>query len=106
MSWAYVYFKPKVIIIMITVNDCNFKHFFFLLISRGEYELACEDVKPMERGGGRSVEQSMERKQLWNKWDNQKVRLGYNFSSLIVFFNSIALPYVYNYIHIVIIFCI
>ena len=61
---------------------------------------------PMERGGGRSVEQSMERKQLWNKWDNQKVRVGYNFSSLIVFFNSIALPYVYNYIHIVIIFCI
>ena len=30
---------------------------------------------PMKRGGGHSVQQFMERKQLWSKRDNQKVRL-------------------------------
>ena len=79
---------------------------FFYWFQEVNMNLLAKMSNPMERGGGRSVEQSMERKQLWNKWDNQKVRVGYNFSSLIVFFNSIALLHVYNYIHIVIIFCI
>ena len=56
-----------------------------------------EVSNPMESSGGRSVEQPKERKQLWNKCDNQKVRVGYNFSSLIVFFKSIALPFVFSY---------
>ena len=40
---------------------------FFLLISRGEYELACGGVKPHGKMWGCSFEQPKERKQLWNK---------------------------------------
>ena len=52
---------------MNTVNDCNFKHFFFYLFQEVNMNSLAKMSNPMERGGGRSVEQPKERKQLWNK---------------------------------------